>query len=87
MKTYKESDLKEMYRLSNKYWKTGDTDFLPVRNKIASSIDDRYWSEITNIMNITVRKHLPLQTAADALALFGYKCIDSENEFEKEATT
>ena len=80
MKTYKESDLKEMYRLSNKFWKTGDTDFLPTRNQIASNIDDRYWAEITNIINITVRKHLPLQTAADALALFGYKCIDSESE-------
>ena len=80
MKTYKESNLKEMYRLSNKFWKTGDTDLLPVRNQIASNIDDRYWAEITNIINITVRKHLPLQTAADALALFGYKCIDSESE-------
>lgn len=80
MKTYKESDLQEMYRLSNKYWKTGDTDFLTVRNQIASNIDDRHWGEITSIMNITVRKHLPLQTAVDALALFGYKCIDTENE-------
>ena len=70
---YKEKDLQELYRIDNKYWKTGDTDILPKRTQIAMSIGGHFWSEVAATVSIATRKHLPIQNVIDALRLLGFE--------------
>lgn len=70
---YKEKDLRELYRIDNKYWKTGDADILPKRVEIAKSISGRFWDKVAGIVSIATRKHLPIQNVIDALKLLGFE--------------
>lgn len=75
---YKEKDLRELYRIDNKYWKTGDVDILPKRNQIAMSISNRFWDKVAATVSIATRKHLPIQNVIDALKLLGFEMGESE---------
>ena len=70
---YKEKDLRELYRIDNKYWKTGDVDILPKRTQIAMRISDRFWNAVATTVSIATRKHLPIQNVIDALKLLGFE--------------
>lgn len=70
---YKEKDIRELYRIDNKYWKTGDADILPKRFEIARSISDRYWDAVATVVSIATRKHLPIQNVIDALKFLGFE--------------
>ena len=70
---YKEKDLRELYRIDNKYWKTGDADILPTRMEIAKSISGRFWDAVATTVSIATRKHLPIQNVIDALKLLGFE--------------
>lgn len=73
MKTYKLKTLRELYRVDNKYWKTGDVDILDKRLRLAQEIDSEYWSEIQAITALTTRNHKPFNTLVEALRLYGYE--------------
>lgn len=74
MKTkYKKQDLRELYRVDNKYWKTGDTDLLDKRINLAKSIDEKFWCEVASMTAVATRKHLPVQTLVNALKVLGFE--------------
>ena len=75
---YKEKDLRELYRIDNKYWKTGDADILPKRTQIAMSISSRFWDAVATTVSIATRKHLPIQNVIDALRLLGFEMDEVE---------
>lgn len=79
MTTYKFDDLRELYRVDNKYWKTGDVDILDKRIALAKNIDSRFWAEIVSITALTTRKHLPFNKLVEVLKIFGYEA-EEENE-------
>ena len=72
MKTYKLGDLRELYRVDNKYWKTGDVDILDKRAGLAREIDKRFWSEILSLTALATKKHLPLKVLVEVMKLYGY---------------
>lgn len=82
MKTYKWDDLRELYRVDNKYWKTGDIDILEKRFALAKDIDKKFWSEICSIASIVTRKHLPFNKLVEALRVFGYEPEEWKGESE-----
>ncbi len=72
--------LSELYRVDNKYWKTGDVDILPKRRALAEAIDSRFSCEIADLATIVTQKHLPVDTYAKCLELLGYEITDEERE-------
>lgn len=72
MKTYSFKTLKELYRVDNKYWKTGDTDLLDKRTNLAKAINERFTFEITAIVSIATRSHLPVNAVVEALYPLGF---------------
>lgn len=78
MNKYREKALRELYRIDNKYWRTGDTDLLDKRFAIAKMVSERYWDCIASITSVATRQHLPVQALADALMALGF-------EMEEEA--
>lgn len=70
--------LRELYRVDNKYWKTGDTDILPKRRKLAKAIDSKFWGEIGGIARIVTQKCLSVDTFAKCLELLGYEIVEGE---------
>lgn len=77
---YKEKDLKELYRVDNKYWKTGDTDLLDKRMNLAKCIDENFCCEVCSITSVVTRKHLPINALADALNVLGFEMETDEVE-------
>ena len=80
MKTYKLDDLRELYRVDNKYWKTGDIDILHKRMAVAQQIDERFWSEISSIVALITRKHMPFNKLVEALSVLGYEAEERRSE-------
>lgn len=72
--------IQELYRVDNKYWKTGDTDILPKRTEVAQSIDKRFWSEVSGIAHIVTQKHYPVAKLAEVLRMLGYNVEGGKNE-------
>lgn len=70
--------LRDLYRVDNKYWKTGDTDILPKRMELAKAIDSEFWSEISSIARIVTQKRLSVDTFAKCLELLGYEIVEGE---------
>lgn len=70
--------LRELYRVENKYWKTGDTDILPKVNEYAEAIDSIFWCDISSIASIVTRKRLSVDTFAKCLELLGYEIAEGE---------
>lgn len=70
--------LRELYRVDNKYWKTGDADILPKLSNLAGKIDPNFWCEIESIATIVVRKHLSVDTFIKCLELLGYGIEEEE---------
>ena len=65
--------LKELYRVDNKYWKTGDTDILPKRHELAMEIDNRLWSDLCGVVAIATKHHRSVKELAEALKILGYE--------------
>ena len=78
MKTYDMKNLRELYRVDNKYWKTGDTDLLEKRMALGEKIDPKYWDVINDITSIVTRKYLPVATLVEVLRLLGYEPEEEE---------
>lgn len=70
--------IRELYRVDNKYWKTGDTDILPKRIEVAESIDKRFWQEVSGIARIVTQKHYPVAKLAEVLRMLGYNVEEGE---------
>ena len=80
MRTYKWDDLRELYRIDNKYWKTGDIDILHKRMAVAQQIDERFWSEISSIASLITRKHMPFNKFVEVLEVLGYEAEGMRGE-------
>lgn len=78
MKSYKIKTLRELYRVDNKYWKTGDIDILYKRTSLAKEIDGAYWSEICALTALATHTHKPFTALVGALRLYGYEGIEAE---------
>lgn len=70
--------LRELYRVDNKYWKTGDVDILPKCHELAEAIDSIFWCEIKSIASIVTRKRLSVDTFAKCLEVLGYEIVEGE---------
>ena len=70
---YSEAAIRELYRIDNKYWKTGDTDILAARIEAAQRISERFYGEVSGIVSIATRTNKPLKTVIDALAVLGFE--------------
>ena len=73
MKTYKWDDLRELYRVSNKYWKTGDVDLVSRRNEVAQDVDGKYWVEISDLALFVARLHKPFNVLVEELKILGFE--------------
>ena len=73
MKKYKRKTIEDLYRVTGKYWKTSDADYLDTVMKLAQTIDDRCWVEIEGLADFAVHKHASINTLVEALRLFGYE--------------
>ena len=80
MMTYKWDDLRELYRVDNKYWKTGDIDILHKRMAVAEQIDEKFWSEILSIASLITRKHMPVNKFVEVLKVLGYEAEEIKSE-------
>lgn len=78
MEYYNLKDLKDLYRICNKYWKTGDIDYLAARHTVSRNMSDEEWLIIENIVGFVTRKHFPVKTALDVLEMLGFKSKESE---------
>ena len=78
IKTYPMKSLRELYRVDNKYWKTGDTDILPKRSDLGRDIDSNFGDQIADMVSIATRCHLSVQSVVEALAALGYVAMDDE---------
>ena len=72
--------LRDLYRVDNKYWRTGDTDYLPGRTILAMDIDKRFWSEVLGIVSVATRKHLPIKSVIASLKPLGILFDDEDVE-------
>lgn len=80
MKKYRFDDLRELYRIDNKYWKTGDVDILEKRTAIAMMIDKKNWDLITSLTAFTTRQRLPFNKLVDAMRIMGYEPYEEEHD-------
>lgn len=78
IKTYPMKSLRELYRVDNKYWKTGDTDILPKRTNLGRDIDSKFGDQIADMVSIATRSHLSVQSVVEALAALGYVGIEDD---------
>ena len=70
--------IRELYRVDNKYWKTGDTDILPKRIELAKCIDERFYGDVSGIAHIVTQKHYPVAKLAEVLRTLGYNVEGGE---------
>lgn len=80
MKKYRWDDLRELYRVDNKYWKTGDVDILEKRTALAMRIDKKYWDSIASLATFTTRQRLPFNKLVDAMRIMGYEPYEEVGE-------
>ena len=73
MKKYKRDTVKNLYRVTGKYWNTGDTDYLETCMSLSKKIDDKLWCEIESLAGFAVRRKAGVGTLIEALRLFGYE--------------
>ena len=79
--TYKEKDLRELYRIDDKYWKTGDVDILDARMILAKKICEKRWDSIGAIVALATRENVPIEVVVEILALYGLE-MEPEKEVE-----
>lgn len=72
--------IRELYRVNNKYWKTGDTDILEKELALARKIDKEFWGEIQGIMSMVTKKHFPVQKFVDVIKLLGYEVEEEDDD-------
>jgi len=82
MKKYKREIVENLYRVTGKYWNTGDTDYIKTCTSLSKDIDDKLWFEIEALADFAVRRKAGINTLIRALTLFGY-----EVEEEADART
>lgn len=73
VKTYKWDDLRELYRVDNKYWKTGDVDILNKRMALAKGIDEKLWDCVTSLTAFVTRRKKPFNVLVEAMKVLGYE--------------
>lgn len=78
MKKCKRKTIEDLYRVTEKYWKTGDADYLDTIVNLSKKIDDRLWSEIDSLVDLAEKRHAGVKTFIDALKLFGYEVEEDE---------
>lgn len=76
MKIIKRKTLVDLYRVTGKYWNTGDSDYLDTIIKLAKDIDDKLWSEIMSLADLAVRRKAGINTLIRTLTLFRYEVED-----------
>lgn len=76
--------VRELYRVDNKYWRTGDTDILEKRASLAAKIDGLFWDCICDIMRMVTQKHFPVQKFVDVIKLLGYEVEEDCYELREE---
>lgn len=86
MKTYKWDDLRELYRVDNKYWKTGDVDILDKRTALGKKIDGRYWDCITSLTEFVTRQKKPFHVLVEAMKVLGYVAEEQVEGEEDESS-
>lgn len=84
MKTYKWDDLRELYRVDNKYWKTGDVDILDKRMALAKEIDGKLWDCVTNLTAFVTRRKKPFNVLVEAMKVLGYVAEEQTEGNEDE---
>ena len=72
MRTYRWDDLRELYRVDNKYWKTGDIDILDKRMALAKKIDEKLWDYVTSLTSLVTRRKKPFNVLVEAMKVLGY---------------
>lgn len=80
MKKYKRDTVKNLYRVTGKYWNTGDTDYLETCISLSKDIDNKLWCEIESLATFTVRRKAGIDTLIAALNLLGYEVEDESTE-------
>ena len=85
MKTYKWDDLRELYRITNKYWKTVDVDLLSRRCEAAHDIDRKYWMEISDLALFVATMHKPFNVLVEALKILGFEAEEQAKEEDGDA--
>ena len=83
MKKYKRKTIEDLYRVTGKYWRTGDTDYLDTMTRLSQTIDDRQWCEIEELVDLAVHKHVSINMLIEALRLFGYEVEEEKRETEE----
>lgn len=78
MKKYKRKTVKNLYRVTGKYWNTGDTDYLDTCISLSKDIDDKLWCEIESLADFAVRRKAGINILIDAMKLFGYEVEEEE---------
>lgn len=68
--------IEKLYRVTEKYWSTSDTDYLDTMVHLSQTIDDRLWCEIESLAALAVRKNAGVKTLIDALKVFGYEVVE-----------
>ena len=81
---YKRKTIEDLYRVTGKYWNTGDTDYLDAVTKLSKTIDNRMWLEIQSFADLTVHKHASIDALIEALRLFGYEVEEDKEKRETE---
>ena len=71
--TYREKDLRELYRVDNKYWKTGDVDILSARTELAERIHKKRYDSICAIVSLATRENIPIKSVVEILEIYGLK--------------
>lgn len=86
MKTYRWDDLRELYRVDNKYWKTGDVDILDKRMALGKKIDERFWDCITSLTEFVTKQHKPFNVLVEAMKVLGYEAEEQMRGEEDDRT-
>lgn len=76
---YKESDLRELYRVDKLYWENGDINSLDYRRVLAERISNRYWIEISKVVALANKTGKSIDTVVAVLALYGFE-MEQEDE-------
>ena len=71
--------LRELYRVDNKYWATGDVDILEKRRALAKEIDERFYYEICVVTHIATQKHFPVKKLAEVLKMLEFEIEEAED--------
>ena len=97
MKQASKKLMDDFIRITRKYWKTGDTDFLGTRLNIAEKLsaeafngNTSHWDDFQNVVDLCARKYtfLPNSTNAEiyaVFAVFGIEVVDDTEAHDEQS--